>query len=77
MVPFTLFFVYGFPSEVTNPKKGALIVLWLLGCDINSIRPGQLQGERLNGHFSTKRGPLTVLTVVKGQITYNLNLGSL
>ena len=31
MVPFTLFFVYGFPYKIANPKKGALIIIWLLG----------------------------------------------
>ena len=29
VVPFTLFFGYGFPYKITNPKKGALIVIWL------------------------------------------------
>ena len=24
-------FVYGFPHKITNPKKGALIIIWLLG----------------------------------------------
>ena len=32
VVPFTLFFGYGFPYKVTNPKKGALIIRWLPGC---------------------------------------------
>ena len=31
VVPFTFFFCYGFPYKVATPKKGALIVIWLLG----------------------------------------------
>ena len=31
VVPFTLFFGSGFPYKIPNPKKGALIIIWLLG----------------------------------------------
>ena len=31
VVPFTLFFGSGFPYEVASQKKGALVVIWLLG----------------------------------------------
>ena len=31
VVPFAPFFGSGFPYKVTNPKQGALIIIWLLG----------------------------------------------
>ena len=32
--PLPFFFCSGFPYKVTNPKKGALIVIWLLGYEV-------------------------------------------
>ena len=34
VVPFLLLLGSGFPCKVTNPQKGALIVIWLLGYQV-------------------------------------------
>ena len=34
MVPFYPFFGYGFPYDITNPKKGALMIIWLPGYQV-------------------------------------------
>ena len=38
VVPFTLCFGDGFPYNITNPNKGALIVIWLLGYQVAHVR---------------------------------------
>ena len=50
LVPFTLFFGYGSPYKVTNPKKGALIKIWLLGYQ------GVYHGQSVPRQASSRRG---------------------
>ena len=40
VVPFTLFFASGCPYKMTNPKKGALVIMiWLLGFGVSLQSP--------------------------------------
>ena len=50
----TLFFGYGFPYEITNPKKGALIILWLL---------------LYYGYWASKKVAATLYTSLEGEAT--------
>ena len=45
VVPFTLFWGSRFPYKVTNPKRGALIRIWLLGYEVGkhqALKPSTL-----------------------------------